>query len=111
MPARAATRLTTNELRKRLAAFAHQWQGTSSERADEKLFTADFLACFGVAAHQYQREYRVTLADGGTGYMDAFIPGKVIVEGKSLGKDLKNVRCQVFDVDGQFRKRSYGITG
>ena len=65
MPARAATRLTTNELRKRLAAFAHQWQGTSSERADEKLFTADFLACFGIAAHQYQREYRVTLADGG----------------------------------------------
>lgn len=94
MPARAATRLTTNELRKRLAAFAHQWQGTSSERADEKLFTADFLACFGVAAHQYQREYRVTLADGGTGYMDAFIPGKVIVEGKSLGKDLKKARQQ-----------------
>lgn len=24
---------------------------------------------------------------------------------------VKNVRCQVFDVDGQFRKRSYGITG
>ena len=94
MPARAATRLTTNELRKRLAAFAHQWQGTSSERADEKLFTADFLACFGVAAHQYQREYRVTLADGGTGYMDAFIPGKVIIEGKSLGKDLKKARQQ-----------------
>ena len=94
MPARAATRLTTNELRKRLAAFAHQWQGTSSERADEKLFTADFLACFGIAAHQYQREYRVTLADGGTGYMDGFIPGKVIVEGKSLGKDLKKARQQ-----------------
>ena len=40
---------------------------------------------------------------------------------KDLGSDIrmvkpfravmKNVRCQVFDVDGQFRKRSYGITG
>jgi len=87
-------RLTTNELRKRLTAFAHQWQNASSERADEKLFTADFLACFGIAPHQYQREYAVTRQDGSTGYMDGFIPGTVIIEGKSLGKDLKKARQQ-----------------
>ena len=33
-------KITTNELRKRLSAFAHQWAGASSEKADEKLFTA-----------------------------------------------------------------------
>ncbi|MBS0466885.1 MAG: class I SAM-dependent DNA methyltransferase, partial [Proteobacteria bacterium] len=87
-------RITTNELRKRLTAFAHQWQDASSERADEKLFTAQFLACFGIAAHQYQREYAVTRQDGSTGYMDGFIPGSVIIEGKSLGKDLKQARRQ-----------------
>lgn len=87
-------RLTTNELRKRLTAFAHQWQDASSERADEKLFTAQFLACFGIEPHQYQREYPVQKPDGSTGYMDGFIPGSVIIEGKSLGKDLKKARQQ-----------------
>lgn len=90
----AVSRLTTNELRKRLTAFAHKWQGTSSEKADEKLFTAQFLACFGIEAHQYQREYPVKKWDGSTGYMDGFIPAKVIIEGKSLGKDLKKARQQ-----------------
>lgn len=86
--------LTTNELRTRLAAFAHKWKGASSEDADEKLFTADFLACFDIAAHQYKREYAVPKQDGSTGYMDGFIPGKLIIEGKSLGKDLKKARAQ-----------------
>ena len=90
----APVRLTTNELRTRLAAFAHKWKGASSEDADEKLFTADFLACFDIAAHQYKREYAVPRQDGSTGYMDGFIPGKLIIEGKSLGKDLKKARAQ-----------------
>ena len=90
----APVRLTTNELRTRLAAFAHKWKGASSEDADEKLFTADFLACFDIAAHQYKREYAVPKQDGSTGYMDGFIPGKLIIEGKSLGKDLKKARAQ-----------------
>ena len=97
MSSTAAHRLTTNELRKRLSTFAQRWQGASSERADEKLFTADFLACFDLQAHQYQREFAVTRQDGSTGYMDGFIPGKVIIEGKSLGKDLKKARQQAED--------------
>ena len=87
-------KITTNELRKRLSAFAHQWAGASSEKADEKLFTAQFLACFGVQPHQYSREFRLTMRDGSHGFMDGFIPGKVIIEGKSLGKDLKKARAQ-----------------
>ncbi len=87
-------KITTNELRKRLSAFAHQWAGASSEKADEKLFTAQFLACFGVHPHQYSREFRLTMRDGTHGFMDGFIPGKVIIEGKSLGKDLKKARAQ-----------------
>lgn len=87
-------KITTNELRKRLSTFAHQWAGTSSEKADEKLFTAQFLSCFGVQPHQYSREFRLTMPDGSHGFMDGFIPGKVIIEGKSLGKDLKKARKQ-----------------
>ncbi len=87
-------RLSTNEARRRLHEFAHQWQNASSERADEKLFTAGFLACFGLQAHHYQREYAVKKQDGSTGYMDGFIPGLLIIEGKSLGKDLAKARQQ-----------------
>ena len=87
-------KITTNEFRKRLSAFAYQWAGASSEKADEKLFTAQFLACFGVQPHQYSREYRLTMGDGSHGFMDGFIPGKVIIEGKSLGKDLNKARTQ-----------------
>lgn len=87
-------KITTNELRNRLSKFAHQWSGSSSEKADEKLFTAQFLSCFGVHPHQYSREFRLTMPDGSHGFMDGFIPGKVIIEGKSLGKDLKKARKQ-----------------
>lgn len=86
--------LTTNELRKRLTAFAHQWAAAAREEADEKLFTASFLRCFDIEPHQYLREYAVKKRDGSTGYMDGFIPGKLIIEGKSLGKDLKKARQQ-----------------
>ena len=89
-----ANQLTTNDIRSRLAAFAHQWQHASSEEADEKLFTAAFLACFGIGKHQYKREYAVPRADGSTGYMDGFIPGLLIIEGKSLGKNLDKAREQ-----------------
>ena len=89
-----ANQLTTNEIRSRLAAFAHLWQHASSEEADEKLFTAAFLACFGIGKHQYKREYAVPRADGSTGYMDGFIPGLLIIEGKSLGKNLDKAREQ-----------------
>ncbi|MFI0546983.1 MAG: type IIL restriction-modification enzyme MmeI, partial [Brachymonas sp.] len=86
--------LSTNEIRLRLAAFALKWQAASSEEADEKLYTADFLACFGLDKHHYQREYKVLKKDGSTGYMDGFIPGLLIIEGKSLGKNLAKARQQ-----------------
>ncbi len=88
------TQLTTNELRTRLGAFVHQWAGAEREHADEQLFTAGFLACFGIQPHQYIRQQPVQRQDGSTGYMDGFIPGKLIIEGKSLGKDLKKARRQ-----------------
>ena len=86
--------LSTHEIRSRLSQFALRWESASSEEADEKLYTAGFLACFDIDKHQYQREYKVTKRDGSTGYMDGFIPGLLIIEGKSLGKDLSKARQQ-----------------
>ncbi|EQD38261.1 hypothetical protein B2A_11538, partial [mine drainage metagenome] len=40
--------LTRNEVRRRLSAFAKQWQDATRENADAKLFWARFYECFGI---------------------------------------------------------------
>ena len=59
--------LSTHEIRSRLSQFALRWANASSEEADEKLYTAEFLACFDLDKHHYQREYKVSKRDGSTG--------------------------------------------
>lgn len=81
--------LTRNEIRRRLSAFAKEWQGASREAADAKLFWARFYECFGIrpeSATIYEKA--VAKLDGGRGFIDSFIPGLLIVEHKSRGGDL-----------------------
>lgn len=80
---------TRNEIRRRLSAFAKEWQHTIRENADAKLFWARFYECFGIrpeSATIYEKA--VSKLGGGRGFIDSFIPGKLIVEHKSRGKDL-----------------------
>ncbi len=80
---------TRNETRRRLSAFAKEWQHASRENADAKLFWARFYECFGIrpeSATIYEKA--VAKLGGGRGFIDSFIPGKLIVEHKSRGKDL-----------------------
>lgn len=92
-PAQAAP-LTTSEIRKRLTSFMHQWQGGKDERADAQTFTLRLLECYGLKEHHYLREGRVPKLGGATGYMDGFIPGKLIIEFKSRGKNLEKAAEQ-----------------
>src|SRR5690348_6213791 len=81
--------ITRNELRRRLSAFAKEWQHASRENADAKLFWARFYECFGIrpeSATIYEKA--VAKLDGGRGFIDSFIPGLLIVEHKSRGRDL-----------------------
>lgn len=81
--------VTRNEIRRRLTAFAKEWQHASREQADAKLFWARFYECFGIrpeSATIYEKA--VAKLGGGRGFIDSFIPGKLIVEHKSKGKDL-----------------------
>lgn len=81
--------LTRNEIRRRLSAFAKQWQHATREAADAKLFWARFYECFGIrpeSATIYEKA--VSKLGGGRGFIDSFIPGKLIVEHKSRDKDL-----------------------
>jgi len=90
--------ITRNEVRTRLAAFAQQWQYAERETADAKLFWARFYECFGIrpeSATVYEKA--VTKLNGAHGYIDSFIPGLLIVEHKSRGKDLATAQAQAED--------------
>ena len=90
--------LTRNEVRRRLSAFAKQWQDATRENADAKLFWARFYECFGIrpeSATIYEKQ--VAKIGGGIGFIDSFIPGLLIVEHKSRGKSLDAAFNQAAD--------------
>lgn len=90
--------LTRNEVRRRLSAFAKQWKDATRETADAKLFWARFYECFGMrpeSATIYEKA--VDKIGGARGYIDSFIPGKLIVEHKSRGGDLTAAFAQASD--------------
>jgi hypothetical protein len=87
-----------NEIRRRLSAFAQQWQNAARENADAKLFWARFYECYGVrpeSATIYEKA--VDKLGGGRGFIDSFIPGLLIVEHKSRGKSLDAAFDQAAD--------------
>lgn len=82
--------ITVNEVRKRLSAFSKQWQGATSEKSQAQTFWLRFYECFGIRAESATiYEQSVKKLNGATGYIDSFIPGKLIVEHKSAGKKLE----------------------
>jgi type I restriction-modification system DNA methylase subunit len=90
--------LTLNEIRTRLRKFAVKWKGTERENADAKLFWARFYECYGISPEDATvYEKKVATISGGRGFIDSFIPGKLIVEHKSKGKDLNAAFNQAAD--------------
>ncbi len=90
--------LSALEIRRRLSAFAKEWAKAHSEAADAKLFWARFYECFGIrpeSATIYEKA--VDKLGGARGFIDSFIPGKLIVEHKSRGKDLDKAFDQAAD--------------
>ncbi|MBE1162784.1 class I SAM-dependent DNA methyltransferase [Dyella sp. 7MK23] len=90
--------ITRNEIRRRLSSFSKEWAQASRENADSKLFWARFYECFGVrpeSATIYEKA--VSKIDGARGFIDSFIPGKLIVEHKSRGQDLARAFQQASD--------------
>ncbi|GIZ51741.1 class I SAM-dependent DNA methyltransferase [Noviherbaspirillum aridicola] len=81
--------LTRNEVRRRLALFAKQWAEAKSEKSQAQTFWLRFYECFGIRAESATiYEQSVKRLGGDQGFIDSFIPGKLIVEHKSAGKDL-----------------------
>jgi len=81
--------LSINEIRARLSSFSAEWKDAHRENADAKIFWARFYECFGIRPESTTiYEKAVLKLNGAHGFIDSFIPGKLIVEHKSRGKSL-----------------------
>lgn len=95
-----AKSLTLNEIRKRAAAFSTSWtEVPGDERQHAQSFVRELLNVYGVSeARAAFYEHRVKrTSTGNRGYIDALIPGLLVVEMKSEGKDLAAAEQQALD--------------
>ncbi len=88
-------RLSWNEVRARAATFAHEWRDASYEKGETQSFYNDFFEVFGIRRRSVARyEEHVKKLNDGSGFIDLFWPGVLIVEQKSAGRDLEKAYGQ-----------------
>lgn len=89
-----------NEIRKRAAALTRNWaEAPGDERQEAQTFVRDLLGVYGVTetrAAFYERRVKRS-STGMRGYIDALIPGLIVIEMKSAGKDLVAAEQQALD--------------
>ena len=89
--------LSWNEIRHRAIAFSKEWTGVKSERAEKQTFWNEFFDVFGIRRRVVASfEEPVKKISGEYGYIDLFWPGIVLIEHKSLGRDLGKAESQAF---------------
>lgn len=89
-------RLSWSEIAARTAAFADRWEGETYEKGEAQSFWTEFLEAFGVDRRRAGGyfEYAVKLNTKRQGFVDVFLPGKLLVEHKSHGRDLHAATSQ-----------------
>ena len=93
-----AAKLALAEVKKRLTAFVHQFKNASNEQQEASIFWTRFYECYGIRAEEATvYEQAVKKLDGKRGRIDSFIPGKLIIEHKSKGKNLDDAYEQASD--------------
>lgn len=81
--------LSWNEIKDRALRFSKDWEGESRERAEKDTFWNEFFEVFGIKRRRIAvYEKAVKKLGNKTGFIDMFWPGTLLVEHKSLGKDL-----------------------
>lgn len=87
--------LTWSEIESRAVAFQKRWKKhNGDEKQSGQTFEKDFMDVFGVEWRDGLHEHPVYLKDGTTGYIDYFIPGKILIEMKSKGQSLAKAYTQ-----------------
>lgn len=91
--------LSLNEIRDRARAFAKEWAGVTSERAEAQTFWNDFFNVFGVNRRRvavFEQKAR-RFSGSAQGRIDVFWPGVMLAEHKSAGRDLDAAYRQATD--------------
>jgi hypothetical protein len=91
--------LSWSDIRANAHAFAKEWSGASSERAEAQTFWNEFFAVFGVQRRRvavYEKTVS-RLKHVGLGRIDVFWPGLLLAEHKSAGADLDAAFQQAAD--------------
>jgi len=87
--------LSWNEIKDRAVAFSKEWIGTYREEADAKPFLIDFFNVFGLNQRKVASfEHKVKKLGDSDGYIDMLWKGQLLIEMKSLGKDLNKAYGQ-----------------
>lgn len=90
--------LAWNEIKDRALAFSKEWAKAESEDAEAKPFWVDFFNVFGITSKRIGGfEQRVKKLDGKDGYIDWLWKGNLLIEHKSLGKNLDRAYQQAID--------------
>lgn len=90
--------LSWNEIKDRAVAFSKEWAGTHSEEADAKPFLVEFFNVFGISQRKVGSfEHKVKKINDADGYIDMLWKGQMLIEMKSLGKDLNKAYQQALD--------------
>ncbi len=94
----APMRLNWNEIRARAAAFAQEWAGEGYEKGQTQLFYRDFFEVFGMPVRRVASfEAPVKNLGAKRGFIDLFWRGVMLVEQKSVGRDLVKAKQQALD--------------
>jgi hypothetical protein len=90
--------LSWNEIKDRALQFSKEWADASNEEADAKPFLEAFFNVFGIARRKVAFfEHRVKKINDTDGYIDLLWKGTILIEMKSLGKDLDKALQQAKD--------------
>ena len=87
--------ISWNEIRQNAIHFSRDWAGAKSESAEKQTFWNDFFQVFGISRRTVAHfEKPVKNLSGTYDHIDLFWPGMLLVEHKSLGKDLGQAESQ-----------------
>ena len=87
--------LSWNEIKARATAFSKERRNTQREEADAKPFLDAFFAVFDVSRKKIGTfEHKVKKLNEADGYIDLLWKGVILIEMKSLGKDLDKAFVQ-----------------
>src|SRR5690348_11182160 len=90
--------ISWNEIKHRSIQFSKEWEGESREDAEAKSFWDGFFNVFGVRRRLVAAfEEPVRNLKENVGFIDLIWKGVLLVEHKSLGKDLGKAYSQAID--------------